>query len=403
MFSAIYTGLSGLISFAKGLDVISNNVANLNTPGFKSSQLYFEDLYYQYNQTGGNNSNRSSLQLGAGVNATSTKLRFAQGDLRGTNNPLDVAIDGNGFFVLRDNGKTSYTRDGEFNIDADGYLAEKNSKARIASLVSGNTLADINISGLRASGPQATSAIKFTGNLSSGSQTAQIQDIVVYDSHGTSQKLTIDFTNNSSTTPGSWTYNVKDSGGNTLTTGEIQFEGNGSPKTGFNTHTFTLTSSGSGTSEVTLNFGEPGSFVGATNFSGGTSSDIKAASTDGRAPGALTKVGIDEDGYLVITYSNGQTVKGEQIALAWFDNLSNLEQIGGGLFTDKGSQTPRFAAAGQDVMGKLAPGKIELSNVQLTEQFTDLIVVQRGYQASSQVISVGNEMMQQLLDLKGRR
>ena len=105
----------------------------------------------------------------------------------------------------------------------------------------------------------------------------------------------------------------------------------------------------------------------------------------------------------MITYSNGQTSKNQPLALAWFDNLANLEQTGGNFFTNNGDESPRLALAGQDVMGKLSPGNIELSNVQLTEQFTDLIVVQRGYEASSQIISVGNEMIQQLYDLKGRR
>lgn len=402
MFTAIYTGLSGLLSFSKGLDVISNNVANLNSPGFKSSQLFFQDLYYQYSATGGNDGNQSSLQLGTGVDTSATKLRFAQGDLRNTGNPLDAAVNGNGFFVLRDNGKTLYTRDGQFEIDSDGYLVEKNTAARVASLGAGNALIDININGLRTSAPQATTRIKFTGNLSSGSQNASVTDITVHDSRGGSQVLSVTFTNNSSTTPGSWTYEIKDAAGTSLTTGELQFETDGTPKTGFNTHSFTLTASGGGSSDITLDFGDPGSTAGTTNFSGGTTSDVKAAAQDGRAPGSLTKATLDENGYLVISYSNGQTSKNQPLALAWFDNLADLEQTGGNFFANKGDQTPRLAMAGQDVMGKLAPENIELSNVQLTEQFTDLIVVQRGYQASSQAISVGNEMIQQLFDLKGK-
>ena len=378
-------------------------MANLNTPGFKSSQLFFRDLYYQYSQTGSNGSNGSSLQLGAGVDANATKLRFAQGDLRETRNALDVAVNGNGFFVLRDNGKMLYTRDGQFEIDADGYLVEKNTTARVASMAAGNTLVDINISGLRTSGPQPTTTVKFAGNLSTGSQEQNVTGITVYDAQGGTHVLSVKFTNNSATTPGSWTYEVKDADGKSLTTGEVQFEGSGSPKTGFTTHTFTLTTSGGNSSDIKLDFGDPGSVSGTTNFSGGTTSDVKATPQDGHASGSLTKATIDEDGYLVITYSNGQTSKNQPLALAWFDNLANLEQTGGNFFTNNGDESPRLALAGQDVMGKLSPGNIELSNVQLTEQFTDLIVVQRGYQASSQIISVGNEMIQQLYDLKGRR
>jgi flagellar hook protein FlgE len=402
MFSSIYAGLSGLISFSKGLDVISNNVANLNTPGFKSSQLFFEDLFYQQRQTGSNNGSLSTVQFGSGVDTSQTRLKFAQGELRETRNTLDVAIDGNGFFVLRDNNRVYYTRNGQFEFDADGYLVEKGSNARLASLI-GGILADININGHRANAPQPTTEISFTGNLSSGSQEKEISNVTVFDSNGGSRVVTIKFTNNSSTKAGNWTIKILDSNNQELSSGEIEFNGNGSPKTDLNTHKFRLDANNPESPEITLNFGDPDSLTGTTSFSGGTSSDVRVGTQNGRSAGFVTKVSINEDGHVEVAYSNAQTEKFERIALAWFDNLQDLEQVGGNLFVSKENQTPRLSFSGQDAMGKLAPGRVELSNVELTEQFTDLIIVQRGYQASSQVITVGNEMMQQLFDLKARR
>lgn len=402
MFSSIYAGLSGLISFSKGLDVISNNVANLNTPGFKSSQLFFEDLFYQQRQTGNNSGSLSTTQLGTGVDTSQTRLKFAQGELRETRNALDVAIDGNGFFVLRDNNRVYYTRNGQFEFDADGYLVEKGSNAKLASLT-GGVLADINVNGYRTSAPQPTTEISFTGNLSSGSQAKEIPNVTLFDANGGSRVVTIKFTNNSSVKAGNWIIKIIGANNQELGSGEIEFNGNGSPKADMNKYTFRLDANNPDSPEITLNFGEPGSFTGTTSFSGGTTSDVRVGIQNGRSAGFVTKVSINNDGYLEIVYSNAQTERFERIALAWFDNLQELEQVGGNRFITNGSQSPRFSFSGQDAMGKLASGKVELSNVELTEQFTDLIIVQRGYQASSQVISVGNEMMQQLFDLKARR
>jgi flagellar hook protein FlgE len=111
---------------------------------------------------------------------------------------------------------------------------------------------------------------------------------------------------------------------------------------------------------------------------------------------------MDEQGYLKFTYSNGQTVAGERLALAWFQDLQNLTVEGSGMFQNNGDEKPVIQGAGDDIMGKIVAGKIELSNVDLTEQFTDMVIIQRGYQASSQVTSVANEMIQQLLEINRR-
>ncbi len=406
MFESIYTGLTGLLGFSKGLDIISNNVANLNTPGFKSSQLQFQDLFYQYRMDG---NNESAAQLGTGVGTGGTSLKFTAGEMRETGNDNDVAIDGNGFFILRKDGQTFYTRVGQFDFDENGFLIARADKQRVAGLTGGNSLHDVNISGFRINPPTPTTEIKFVDNLASGTPqgtTHEVDNVTVYDSLGKQHTLKIIFTSNDPTLR-SWFVGVTDETNATLlTNGEIRFSGDGSPAANFNTLSFSYAPSGALANTITLNFGDPGSISGATGLSGtGSGTDqstLKVASQNGIAIGSLTKISFDPDGYLVATYSNGQTAKPDRLALAWFDHLQALQETGGNLFVNKTDQQVRLAAPGEDVMGKLNGKNIELSNVELTQQFTDMIIIQRGYQGSSQVISAANEMLQDLLDLKKR-
>src|SRR2546425_5444397 len=129
MFESVYVGMTGLESYAKGLNVISNNVANLNTPGFKSSQLQFADLFYR-NSDAGLGAGNPQEQIGAGVGTGGTFLNFQQGEARQTGNDLDLLINGPGLFVLRKDGETFYSRAGQFEFDKDGYLVDQTTKAR---------------------------------------------------------------------------------------------------------------------------------------------------------------------------------------------------------------------------------------------------------------------------------
>lgn len=405
MFTSLYTSLTGLLGFSKGLNVISNNVANLNTPGFKSSQLSFEDLFYQYRNFGdGSDGHSQATQMGAGVNTGTTSIRFAAGDLRNTGGDTDVAISGNGFFVLHDaDNNTIYSRDGQFQFNGDGVLVQNGTNYHVQALGGGGTLQDVNIGAYRISAPKATAQIKFSDNLSTGDTSHQVTGITVYDANGISHTWTATFTNNTSTTAGSWLVEVKDENGAVIANGEIRFQGNGSPQIGYNTITFNYSPTGAATTPVTLDFGTPGGFSGATSFSGGTTSTIKVASQDGYAAGSLTKATFDTNGNVTLTYSNGQTAQHQRLALAWFDDLQDLQQSGNNGFSNPTNLPVHLAYAGTDVMGTLQPGNIELSNVQLTQEFTDMIIVQRGYQGASQVISVTNEMIQQLFDMRSKQ
>jgi len=395
MLDSIYIGMSGLASFTKGLTNISNNVANLNTPGYKGSDLEFADLFYRYQYSGSSDQQETPSASGSGVQTGGTSLNFTQGEFRQTGNDLDASINGNGFFVLRKDGEPLYTRDGQFKIDDSGYLVSQSDGARVAGNVGGG-LADISISGKRSSAAKATSSVVFSDLLSTSSTTFSVPNISVFDSLGTEHSLTLELTNDSATTPGRWTFSVQE-GSTTLTSGEVRYSGSGDPVAGFDTYSFTYApGNGANPQALTLDFS-------GTKYLSASASGLKVSSQDGFKAGFLTKTALDTDGNLVLTYSNGQVVKSQQLALAWFDNLSALQAQGGNRFTVFGETGKVVSNPGKDGLGSLQTGGVELSNVDLSKEFSELIVVQRGYQASSQVITAANEMLQQLGEIRGRR
>jgi flagellar hook protein FlgE len=399
MLDSIYSAYTGLLSFSKALNVLSNNVANMNTPGFKSSDVTFRDLFYQFSSSGGQQAPQES-QVGEGTTTSGTRVNFAQGQMGNTGNPLDVAISGNGLFVLHDGSSTYYTRAGQFDVDAKGYLVDKTSGARVQAVSGEGDLQDINLANMQTSAAKATSEIDFVGNLSRGATSDQITSIPAFDSVGGSHTLSVSFTNNSTATAGSWLVQVTDENKNTVGSGEIRFSADGSPTTGFNTMTVSLAPTGIAANTISLNFGDAGSFTGATNFSGGSTSDLKMNTQDGYASGSLLTTSFDAQGFVTLAYSNGQTSKGPQVALASFNDMQGLRQSGSELFTNPAAMKPLIGSANGQVLGTLTSNQVELSNVDLTQQFTELVIIQRGYQSSSQVVSVANQMIQQLVDMR---
>lgn len=397
MLDSIYIGMTGLISFSKGLSGIGNDVANLNTTGYKGSQLEFTDLYYRYQYSGNAGQDGGSSMQGSGVRTGVSTLRFAQGEFKQTGNDLDAAINGSGFFVLQEDGKTFYTRAGQFKIDDAGYLVTTDGSARVAGLTNGNTLTDISISGKRSSPAKATQTASFANTLAASATTANVQNIAVYDSLGVKHLLTLNLTKDSTvTTEARWTFTLLENS-TTLTTGEVRYANSGLPQPGFDSQTFTYTPGNGGSAQsIKLDFAN-------TNYLSSASSSISVGSADGYAAGFLTKTAFDTNGYLVLTYSNGQTAKGDRLALAWFDNLSALQAEGSNRFSVFGDTTRHLSGAGDSGFGPLKTSGVELSNVDLASEFSELIIVQRGYQASSQVITAANEMIQQLGEIRGRR
>jgi flagellar hook protein FlgE len=209
----------------------------------------------------------------------------------------------------------------------------------------------------------------------------------------------MEFSNNSANTPQSWLVEVKDEAGTVIQNNlEIRFNPNGSPAVDFNTVNFSLEANSGATSDIEIFIGESGSFNQVTHFSSGSTSSVEVESTDGNAPGVMIGMEVDQSGNIVVNYSNGKSAKTDQIALAYFQSLDSLAINGSGLLESNNSESPIIGAVESKGLGKIEGGSIEQSNVELTNEFTTMIVIQRGYQASSQVLTSANEMIQQLME-----
>jgi len=394
MLDSIYTGMTGLLGFSNGLKTISNNTANMNTPGFKEATLQFSDLFYADGNLNGGNGNG---QTGFGLNTGATVLNFKQGELRGTGNDLDLAIDGIGLFTLRDsNGNIHYSRAGQFEFDASGNLVDKGDGAHVMGLDSSGNLINISLSGLQTSAAQATATVKFNGNLSS-TATTQSANATVIDAAGTSHALTLQFTN--TTTGGStsniWTVNVLD-GTTSVGTGSLTFV-NGNIVA--SSSKIAISYGPSGTTAKTVTFDFSGD---VTSFAAGNVTNLAMTTQDGRAAGGMTKSTFDSSGILTLTYSNGQTAQGAALAISRFDTPDAIVSIGGNRFDATNLSAWHTGRANAGSFGVIKSATIEASNVDLSQEFSDLVIMQRGYQSSSQVISTANEMLQELFTMRGK-
>ena len=380
MSNSIYVSLTGLMSFSNGLNNISNNVTNMNTNGYKKSDLLFQDLIYQPKEASSDLSGNSFNQ-GSGVTSESNYINFLQGEIRETGTDTDVAIDGRGLFIVKDSsGNYYYTRNGSFDFADNGDLILKSTDLRVQSLSSSGALSNINISDNYSDPASPTSLISLSGNLSSNGTSYTLNDMIVYDSIGEGHNFSITLTRIPALIR-TWEITVNDEDGNVVATGgQIAFQGNGTPEVGQNLYTFQYTPTDLPLQTITLDFGDPGSFSGVTSFV--------------RESGLAVK---EQDG-LVLEYSNGNTLYGEKLGLANVVNYSIFKPVGNGIFVAKDTSGIIVGHAKTNGIGELVSKSIELSNVELTEQFTDMVIIQRGYQASSQILTATNEMIQQLIE-----
>lgn len=381
MLQALFNSLSGLFAFSKNLDTISNNIANMNTPGFRGSDSYFENVMDRF-----------------GTRITGNGIDTTEGQIEQTGIATDLAINGEGLFILKDpvTGHFYYSRAGQFTFDANGYLVDSVDSYRVQGIDSNGNLTDINISPLRTLPASATTTVNVTGNVSPQDSTVPIASITVYDSAGTAHTYSASLTNNTATTPGSWLVSFTDSTGAAVGTGEIRFNTDGSIQTGYNTIELSLSMNG-GTQDVTFNFGAPGTTSGATDYSGVTS-DLTAAPKDGHGVIGVASYTFDQQGILQLTYSDQETKQGPRVALAAFPDETSLQMLNGRLYEAPTDQARKVGGAGDGVFGQITGGSLEMSNVDLTQELADMIVIQRGYQASSRVMTVTNSMLQDLYD-----
>lgn len=396
MLDSIFIGMSGLAGYSRGLHVIANNSANLNTPGFKSASLQFADQFYSSTGMSGGSAGTGSGQVGNGLNTYGTHLNFTQGELRQTGNDLDLAVDGNGMFVLQDaTGQVRYTRAGQFEFNAAGVLVTRTDGTKVMAGGAAGALTAVDLTGLRTNAASPTKTVALTGNISSTEPSVSVGGIKVIDAAGTEHSLNLKLTNNSATTAGEWQVELLD-GTTSVGTAVLTFT-DGAPTAGTAKLSFTYKPLGLPEMPLVFDFS-----ANVTSFAGGSLSTLASAKQDGYAAGTLSKVSFDTAGILTLAYSNGQTVKGAKLALASFDSPEAVESDGNNSFVAKDGQAWTTGHAGAGAFGTIRSGTIEISNVDLSQEFSDLVIMQRGYQASSQIVSTANDMIQELFSMKNK-
>lgn len=384
MLQALYNGLSGLFGFSKSLDNIGNNISNMNTPGYRGQSAFFESVADDY-----------------GTELSQEFTNLSEGDIQQTGTGTDVAINGKGLFILRDTqGNTYYTREGHFQFDSNGFLVDDTTGYRVASINSSGGLSDFSIADLIKLPPAPTTEVDFTGNLLPTDTTHDVSGIQIYDASGATHALTATFTNNKTATPGSWLVTVKDDSGNTVGNGQIRFNAtDGTLQAGYTSISLNLNYNGTAQA-VTLSFGTASSFTGTTQIAG-TASNIGAQAKDGHGVVGIASESFDANGILQLTYTDNEKKSGPQLALAYVADEQQLQASNGALYTAPTQVAVSYGKAGTAQFGPIEGGSLEQSNVDLTQELTEMIIVQRGYQASSRVLTVTDSMLQELYSSTG--
>ncbi|MET0534970.1 MAG: flagellar hook-basal body complex protein [Steroidobacter sp.] len=398
MIESIFIATSGMLGHERGLTVISNNVSNMNTAGFRGSTVSFSDVFIGASTSGLRDPFAGQQALGGGVNAGRTQIDFRLGDRQATSRDLDMLLTSQGFFIVEDeSGELRYTRDGSFEFNADEELVLVGQRTKVMTRNASGELVPITTRDLMRNPSKTTTTVNFEGTLSSQDSrgTFALETLDVFDSQGVEHTLKATFTRQTEgpTNGATARWNVVFSeSGLDVGTATIEFILN-DVMPGTSPQQVTLLLRGGEAMDVSFNFDE---------IDGGPLGNNSAltATQDGFAPGRVSSRRFDANGVLKITYSNGQTADGAKLALAQIEDLGGLVQMSDTLFAYQGGREVIVREAGDDL--QVISGALERSNVSLTRQFSELILMQRGYQASSQVLSTANDLVQSLLDLRGR-
>jgi len=422
--ASFFIPLTGLESDSTALNTIANDLANMNTTAFKGQSANFSDLFYQ--QIGATGSG-DPLQVGAGVQVGNIETAFTQGALNTTGNATDVALNGNGFFIVNNNGVDDYTRAGTFALDSTGKLISSNGEQVLGYPAAGGVvnqnapLAPITIPVGQVEQPSATTTLNLTANLNATSPagTAFPAEITVYDSLGVSHVATVTYTETGVNT---WGYSVAlpagdfTSGVSVPVTGSMSFNSSGNlvsvtPAGGAATPVGT----GAGKiSQIPLAFN--GLADGAANLSmkwnllgsSGTptisqvdsASAVSATVQNGYASGEYQSFAIGSDGTVTATYSNGQQQAVGQLALANVANLQGMNLLGNGDYaTTLASGTASVGASGTNGLGTVQDGALEESNVNISAEFADLIIAQRAFEANSKAVTTFDTVTEDTINM----
>ncbi len=478
MMRSLFSGVSGLKVHQTKMDVIGNNISNVNTIGFKSSSVTFADVFYQTTQSASGpnattgTTGRNAMQIGLGSNVASiTSAITTSGASQRTDNPFDVMIEGDSFFIVNSGGTNYFTKAGSFNVDAQGTLCTPSGASVMGWQVDPNdntkTVADA-VSPLTIMSPEnlyaepaATTNIYISGNIDSKdtqltSDTGKRVNLTFYDKRGHSYTadLVVKQSEDATDTYSLILNDIKGEDGQSIflnkvvdpETGEITFNTTGYTGIEFggqqgleiDTETGTVSAGESPTGSLLQFNGSTGKFINVgddegskslilsiqgepnpfepieidfstiTMYSTSGSSSLEATkgslegSGAGKQVGNMTGVSIDGSGKIYGKYDNGDSRLLGQIAVASFSNPAGLEAVGNSMFAAT-QNSGGFDGIGQDPTqggGSLTTGVLEMSNVDLSQQFTDMITTQRGFQANSRIITTSDSLLEELINLK---
>jgi flagellar hook protein FlgE len=408
----MYTAVSSLNLHQNYLDVIADNLANANTTGFKASRVVFQDQFAQIMSPGsGPTATQGGInptQVGLGVKLGYISPDFVQGSMQSTGNNSDLAIQGDGFFIYDQGADTRYSREGSLQIDASGYLVNASTGLQIQgwSVPVGQTTVNTNgpIGSIKipigATKAQATSNTVLGGNLDSGTAWPQLPTdpatvpvsvtMGIYDSLGKMQTVDVSF---SRTGNNIWQWSYTDNG--TTTNGTVTFDNNGKYVSGNPAAALTKTGA-NGANNISFNLDMSKVTMLSAN------SSVAETYQDGLAAGTVSDIfAAPNTGIVYATYSNGLKEEIGQVALARFANPSGLIRDGSNNFkAGLNSGTPQIGEANTNGRGAIESGYLEASNVDMAQEFTNMIMAERGFQASSKVITTSDEMLQELVNLK---
>ncbi len=434
MMTSFYSGLTGLSAYSNALNIVGNNLANINTTAFKSSVMNFEDLVTSTFGGISSSGNGNPMQIGLGALPNSISGVFTQGSIQNTSEATNVAVEGNGFFVVGDTvDDRYYTRAGNFAFNREGYLVNPAGKYvlgyterdGLGELIPSGPLNKIFMPSNTISDPSATTNVQTFVNLNVNAPfddpaTAAIDEaehylssVTIYDSKGAPHTLTFEYVHQDPALNGgvdTWVYtaSIPDNetatgavGSGILGTGNVQFDGTGTMITPAADVAFTTLafSNGADILNFTWDLLDENLVPAITGYP--LPSSTNSTNANGYPPGTLTSLIIDNVGVIQGVFSNGQVEDLAQMATSVFNNPKGLLRLGRNLYAEtNASGNSAVGAAGTGGRGNILGSALEASNVDIAQQFTDMIIYERGYQANSRIITTSDEVIQQALALK---
>ncbi|MBI2874499.1 MAG: flagellar hook protein FlgE [Firmicutes bacterium] len=405
MMRSLFAGVTGLRNHQTRMDVIGNNIANVNTIGFKAGRVTFRELFYQTTRgasapmadRGGTN----PQQIGLGMAISGIDVIHGQGNLQNTGKMTDLSIQGNGFFTMADGQRIVYSRSGAFEVDSAGFLSDTSNGLRVQGWVAESgvlpirdqeNLADIRVRLGESINASPTDRIAFANNLNPGAATGEtyVAVVDVFDSLGATSTLTLTF--EKAAAPNTWNWSASGPAGLAGNSGTLTFNSLGQYQASTG-GPLTFTPSGANPVTITPDF--------STVTQLGGQSTVTVSERNGFPMGTLETFTIDDTGVITGVFSNGLTNVLGQVAITGFTNPGGLLKRGENLYVaSNNSGLPQVGEAGKASRGTIAPGTLEMSNVDISKEFIEMIITQRGFQANSRIITTSDEMLQELVNIK---